>query len=179
MDSKIDGFLLPGHVSAIIGSHPYEFIARDFGIPGVIAGFEAEDILRSVKLLVAMIRAGKPKIVIDYARVVKPEGNPAAQKVLAEVFVATDARWRAVGTIPGTGMGFAKKYDKFDAGKAFKVKLPKTREPKACRCGEIMMGKKLPHQCPLFAKKCTPAHPVGPCMVSSEGVCAADYKYGR
>ncbi|MGA2090445.1 MAG: hydrogenase formation protein HypD [Endomicrobiales bacterium] len=176
-DSEIDGFLLPGHVSAIIGSHPYEFIARDFGIPGVIAGFEADDILRSVKRLVDMIETHQPQIINDYARVVNSEGNPAAQKILSDVFVATNSHWRAIGTIPGSGLGFAKKYRALDAGKYFKVKLPPSREPKACQCGAIMMGKKVPPQCSLFGSQCTPSHPVGPCMVSSEGVCAAYYKY--
>ncbi|MCX5778026.1 MAG: hydrogenase formation protein HypD [Elusimicrobia bacterium] len=177
-DSEIDGFLLPGHVSAIIGMRPYEYIARDYGMPGVIAGFEAQDILRSVNRIVAMIRTKSPSIVNDYTRVVHAKGNLAAQRILAEVFTPNDSRWRAIGIIPDSGFGFTDKYHVFDAGKVFKVKLPPTREPKTCRCGAIMMGKMEPRQCPLFAEKCTPAHPIGPCMVSSEGVCAAEHTYG-
>lgn len=176
-DTSIDGFLLPGHVSAIIGARPYAFIARDCKIPGVIAGFDPDGILRSVESLTAMIRAGAPEIVIDYSAVVRPEGNIAAQKMIARVLTPVDARWRAIGIIPGSGLGLSEPYASFDAAKIFPVTLPPPREPRACQCGAMMLGKKIPQQCPLFAKRCTPARPVGPCMVSSEGTCAAAFRY--
>lgn len=176
-DTSIDAFLLPGHVSAIIGARPYAFIARDFKIPGVIAGFDPDGILRSVERLTSMIRAGTPGIVIDYSAVVRPEGNTAAQKTIATVLTPVDARWRAIGIIPGSGLGLSTSYASFDAAKMFPVVLPPPREPRACQCGAMMLGKKTPQQCPLFAKRCTPASPVGPCMVSSEGTCAAAFRY--
>ncbi|MHB9154285.1 MAG: hydrogenase formation protein HypD, partial [Endomicrobiales bacterium] len=178
-ERRIDGFLLPGHVSTIIGSRPYEFIAQEFKIPGVIGGFEPDDVLASVRMLLAQVRSGQPKIEIQYSRSVKPDGNKTAKSVLRRVFKETDSSWRAIGVIPKSGMTFNDTFRKFDAGLRFDLRVPEPEEPKGCQCGAILLGLKTPAQCPHFARKCTPADPVGPCMVSSEGSCAAEYKYGR
>lgn len=177
-DADIDGFLLPGHVSAIIGSHPYEFLATDHQVPGVIAGFEPDDILRSVRMLAAMVSGGDHRIVIDYKRVVRPEGNPAARAMMASVFSPGDARWRGIGTIASSGLVLSSAYSAFDAREIFPVELPAPREHPGCLCGEVMLGRREPDQCPQFARECDPSHPSGPCMVSSEGACAAAYNYG-
>jgi hydrogenase expression/formation protein HypD len=174
----IDGFLLPGHVSAIIGTRPYEFIAREFGVPGVVAGFEPGDILKSVALLQKMAVSGRPAIEIQYTRAVAPDGNPTALSLLSNVFRVADAGWRAIGPIPASGLAFNTEYAAFDATRRFPLTPPKACEPRGCQCGAILLGAKRPVQCRLFGKACTPAHPVGPCMVSSEGACAAEYKYG-
>lgn len=176
---KIDGFICPGHVSAIIGSAPYEFIAEDYGIPCVITGFEPIDILQGILMLVEQIETGRSEVEIQYTRTVRPEGNPTAVKLLEDIFEITDADWRGIGVISGTGMSLRPEYAEFDATKRFSVELPPVREPKGCACGEILRGVKLPHECGLFAKACTPEHPIGPCMVSTEGSCAAYYRYDR
>ncbi len=174
---RIDGFLLPGHVSAIIGSRPYEFVAKEFGVPGVIAGFEPKDILSSIDMIVSMIERKEPRIEIQYSRAVHEEGNLVAQKLLAEVCEPVDSTWRAIGTIPASGLGLKKEFAQFDAAKRFPVALQEAKEPKGCACGAILLGMKTPLECKLFGKACVPSHPVGPCMVSSEGACAAVYKY--
>ncbi|MCL5292825.1 MAG: hydrogenase formation protein HypD [Actinobacteria bacterium] len=176
---KIDGFICPGHVSAVIGSAPYEFIAEDYGIPCVIVGFEPIDILQGILMLVEQVESGRSEVEIQYKRTVRPEGNPAAVKLLNEVFKVTDADWRGIGVIPATGMALKPEFAGFDAEKRFSVELPPTREPKGCACGEILRGVKLPYECKIFGKSCTPEHPVGPCMVSTEGACAAYYRYDR
>jgi hydrogenase expression/formation protein HypD len=176
---KLQGFLCPGHVSTIIGSRPYEFIPRDFGKPCVIAGFEPVDILEAVVMLLEQIRSGKPRVEIQYRRTVRPEGNPQAVALMEEVFEPCDSEWRAIGMIPKTGLAFRKEYKDFDATKRFPVTLPIPVDPPGCLCGEVMMGIHAPRDCSLFGTGCTPAHPVGPCMVSSEGACAAWFKYGE
>ncbi len=176
---KLAGFLCPGHVSTIIGSRPYEFIPRDYGKPCVIAGFEPVDILEAVAMLLEQIRSGKPRVEIQYRRTVRPEGNPQAVALMEEVFEPCDSEWRAIGLIPKTGLAFRKEYQAFDATKRFPVTLPVPVDPPGCLCGEVMMGIHAPRDCSLFGGGCTPAHPVGPCMVSSEGACAAWYKYGE
>lgn len=175
---RIHGFLLPGHVSAIIGIEPYRFIAEKYGVPGVIAGFEPSEILSAVTELRRMCVEGKAAIVNGYSRVVKPEGNPAARAILEKVLEPADCRWRVVGNIPGSGLKFRPAYAAFDALKRFKIKTEPAIEPKGCACGKILLGLCGPRDCALFAKRCTPGNPVGPCMVSSEGACAAEYKYG-
>lgn len=176
---KLSGFLCPGHVSAIIGSHPYEFIPRDYGQPCVIAGFEPVDILEAVAMLLEQIKNHEPRVEIQYRRTVRPEGNSHAVALLEEVFEPCDSEWRAIGMIPRTGLKFRKEYAGFDATRKFQVVLPQTKDPPGCLCGEVMMGIYTPRECVLFGKTCTPSHPVGPCMVSSEGACAAWYKYGE
>lgn len=174
---QVDGFILPGHVSAIIGSAPYEFLARDFGKASVITGFEAHDILEGIRMILAQIASGKPAVKIGYTRVVRPEGNPKAVAVLNEYFEPEEAWWRGIGPIPGSGLKLRAKYEKFDASARLGLAPVRFEEPSACRCGDVLRGMKIPGECPLFGKSCTPEHPVGPCMVSSEGSCAAYFKY--
>ena len=167
---KVDGFILPGHVSTIIGANAYSFLK----LPGVIAGFGAWDIIEAVYML-----AKNPHgIGIQYNAVVKNDGNPAALKVLYEVFESSDSNWRGIGIIKGSGLVFRNKYRSFDALRKFKVEVKYAKEPRGCACGKILKGVLTPLECPLFGKKCTPDNPVGPCMVSSEGACSAYYKYG-
>jgi len=176
--TKLDGFILPGHVSAIIGSHPYEFLAAEYGLAGVISGFEPLDILQSVLMLVRQRKSGRPRVEIQYKRGVKPVGNPRALEVMGQAFEPADAEWRGLGRIAGTGLAFREELAELDASRAFELKVPATKETKGCRCGEVLCGLIRPEGCALFAKACTPDNPVGPCMVSFEGSCAAAYKYG-
>jgi hydrogenase expression/formation protein HypD len=175
---NVDGFICPGHVSVITGSVPYQSIAENFGKPCVIMGFEDADIIKGIKRLVEQIKNGESKVEIEYKRAVSKRGNIKANRVLNEVFEPADADWRGIGRIKKSGLKFRKKYSSFDAEKKFKVKVPESRTPKGCVCGEVLQGIKSPKDCKLFGKKCTPMKPVGPCMVSSEGTCAAYYKYG-
>jgi hydrogenase expression/formation protein HypD len=176
---KIDAFLCPGHVSAIIGSKPYNFIAEDYHIPCVISGFEPMDILESIATIIRQINKGISEVEIQYRRVVREEGNPTAVKLMYEVFDKSDSLWRGLGNIPGSGLKLKKKFLKFDAKTFFPVKRIKSREPAGCECGDVLKGIKKPAECRLFSKTCKPENPVGPCMVSSEGSCAAYYKYEK
>lgn len=175
-DVRIDGFLCPGHVSVIIGSRPYEPIA-EAGIPCVVAGFEPTDILQSIYELARMRQEGKSGVVIQYRRAVKPQGNPTALAKMNEVFQTADTRWRGLGEIPASGLQIREKYSNFDAQKRFQLALQPVAEPPGCECGAILRGAKQPAECALFGTTCQPDHPVGPCMVSSEGACAAVYRY--
>ncbi|MCK9266278.1 hydrogenase formation protein HypD [bacterium] len=177
---KIDGFLCPGHVSAITGSHIYKKISTKYSIPSVVSGFEPTDILQSILMLVASI-AGKEKPCVknQYIRVVKINGNPKAISLISEVFTETNSEWRGLGVIPKSGLSLKKEYIDFDPEKRFTIKIKKPKEDKDCICGSILKGVKTPIECKLFAKKCTPQHPVGPCMVSSEGTCASFYMYEK
>jgi len=177
-DVKLDGLICPGHVSAIIGSHPWEFIARDYGIPCVVSGFEPLDILQCVDMLVAQVENGEARVEIAYRRGVRPEGNQQALKLMEQVFEPCPARWRGVGEVPNSGLKLRQEYQRFDAELAFDINPGPTHEPKGCICGDILRGVKTPADCQLFAKACTPEHPVGACMVSSEGSCSAYYLYG-
>ncbi|WP_051585928.1 hydrogenase formation protein HypD [Caldanaerobius polysaccharolyticus] len=171
---KIDGFLLPGHVSAIIGVKPYEFLPAQYGVGGVISGFQPEDILLSIAAMLKQLKDG-PKIQNQYSRVVREEGNVEALKAMEEVFEPCDARWRGIGVIRGSGLIIKPEYAEFDATKRFDLKVPDSEEPAGCRCGDVLRGVIEPEQCPLFARRCTPDTPVGPCMVSSEGSCGIWY----
>jgi hydrogenase expression/formation protein HypD len=175
---EIGGLVCPGHVSAVIGSHPWEFIAREYGIPCVISGFEPLDILQSVAMLVGQVEKGESKVEIAYKRGVHPEGNQPALKLMERVFEPSSARWRGMGEIAGSGLKIRKKYQRFDAEIAFDIKTTPAVEHKGCICGEILRGVKTPADCKLFAKACTPENPIGPCMVSAEGSCSAYYLYG-
>jgi len=175
---KLHGLICPGHVSAIIGSYPWEFIARDYGIPCVIAGFEPLDILQCVNMLVTQVENGESKVEIAYRRGVRPEGNREALKVIEQVFEPCPAEWRGIGEVPGSGLKLRKEYQSFDAEIAFDIDPGPTFEPAGCICGDILRGIKTPVDCNLFGKVCTPEYPVGPCMVSSEGSCSAHYLYG-
>ncbi len=175
---KIDGFICPGHVSAIIGEKPYYPIAKKFGIPCVITGFEPFDILEGMKMLVEQITDNKPSCVENqYERVVRKEGNEKALTIMNKVFDAKDSPWRGLGTIPKSGLHIKDTYSDFDAKKNIEVKIEKTINHAGCICGKVLCGKKKPYQCKLYAKTCTPENPIGPCMVSSEGTCAAYYKF--
>jgi hydrogenase expression/formation protein HypD len=175
----VDGFLCPGHVSTIIGSQAYEFIPERYGKPCVIAGFEPGDILLSIKMLLQQIAEGRSRVEIEYTRCVKPEGNPKARMCADKVFMPADSEWRGLGVIPKSGLSLRLEFSSFDAQGHFGVRLNPVKEPGGCLCGAVLRGAIFPAQCPLFGKTCTPESPVGPCMVSSEGACAAFYKYGR
>jgi hydrogenase expression/formation protein HypD len=175
---KIDGIICPGHVSAIIGSKPYEFIPRDYGIGCVVAGFEPVDILMAVDRLLEQIESGSPAVEIAYGRTVSPEGNVRAQEVLAEVFEPQPARWRGVGEVAGSGYKIRDVYAEFDAERLFVINPGPAIEPAGCLCGDVLRGLIRPTGCPLFGRACTPERPVGPCMVSGEGACASYYLFG-
>ncbi len=174
---KLDGFLLPGHVSAIIGTKPYEFLSEKYNIPAVVAGFEPTDILQGITSLINMIYKKEHKITNEYKRIVRSDGNKVAVQYLDEVFDIVDTRWRGIGLIPNSGYVFNKNYEEFDALKHFQIEYQEYDGSPGCRCGEILKGKITPLQCPLFKRACTPENPVGSCMVSSEGTCAAFYRY--
>jgi hydrogenase expression/formation protein HypD len=174
----IDGFLYPGHVAAIIGTGFFSYIADDLGKAGVVAGFEPLDVLYSVSTLVKNISDNKSTLENMYSRLVFKDGNIKAQQKMYEVFEPVDAIWRGIGMIPNSGLGIRREYERFDAAKKFNIIQKNSPEPKGCQCGEVLKGKKRPSDCRLFKTKCTPENPVGACMVSSEGTCAAYYKYG-
>ena len=174
---SVNGFLCPGHVATIIGEAGFQFLPTEYGMPGVIGGFEPEEILTAVYLLLKQIAAGEAKIQNAYPRAVRPEGNPLARRMLEQSFELETARWRGLGEIPDSGFGLRKELEAYDAGKRFSIQAGKPALPNGCRCGDVITGKIRPRQCPLFGKICTPEDPVGPCMVSSEGACAAAYKY--
>jgi len=175
---KLDGLICPGHVSAITGSNAWEFVARDYGIPCVVAGFEPTDILQCVDMLITQAEKHEAKVEIAYKRGVTPEGNLQAQKIMQQVFEPCPGNWRGLGEVPNSGLKLRPEYALFDAEVTFDIKLEPGIEPKGCICGEILRGVKTPADCHLFRKVCTPENPVGPCMVSSEGSCSAYYLYG-
>ena len=175
---NIDGLILPGHVSTIIGSGPYEFLADRYNIPGCVTGFEPIDILQGLLILVKQVIEGTSSITIEYERVVRPQGNQKALELLGTVFTVCESRWRGIGVIPGSGLKLNRDYERYDACSKFDLDLPQSVEPKGCLCGKVLLGLKTPYDCALFGTECTPSTPVGPCMVSSEGSCAAYYKYG-
>jgi hydrogenase expression/formation protein HypD len=174
---KIDGFICPGHVSTIIGTKPYIPLARDFGVPCVIAGFEPLDVFQAIAMLVRQNEHGEAKVEIQYRRGVSPHGNPKARAMVDEVFEPCDSVWRGFGSLPGSGLKIASRYAGFDAERRFDVSAVNGREHPGCLCGEILRGLKQPPDCSLFRRVCTPESPVGACMVSSEGTCAAYYKF--
>ena len=175
---KVDGYLCPAHVSAIIGAEGYRPLAEQHRVPCVITGFEPLDILQGVLMLARQIVAGEAVVETQYRRVVRPEGNLKAQALLNEVFAPCDTHWRGIGVIPGSGLELRSEYADFDAARQRPVAVETPREHAGCLCGEILKGKVRPGDCPLFRTVCTPEAPVGACMVSSEGTCAAEYKYG-
>lgn len=178
----INGFICPGHVSTIIGSHPYEFIARDYNVGCVITGFEPIDILQGILMLIQMIESGYAKVDIEYRRFVRADGNPIALKLMDEVFRVCDSNWRGLGMIPKSGLELRDEYIMFDVKSSFDIEIDSNdkseEENLQCMCGEILKGVRIPPDCRLFGNLCTPDTPVGPCMVSSEGTCAAYFKYG-
>ncbi|MCG8551929.1 MAG: hydrogenase formation protein HypD [Desulfobacterales bacterium] len=176
---QIDGFILPGHVSVITGLGAFAPTFAKYRIPSAVTGFEPVDILKAVLKLVEQNESNAPELINAYPRAVADAGNPKARAIMDQVFEKTDALWRGIGKIPDSGMVPRESFHKFDAARKFKISVPDTREPAGCDCGRILMGLKRPDQCRLYKKTCTPMHPVGPCMVSSEGACAAFYKYSR
>jgi hydrogenase expression/formation protein HypD len=175
----VGGFILPGHVSTVIGTKPYAFLPETYGVPGVVAGFELLDVLMAVEALVRMVRSGEAAVENAYKRVVRPEGNPAARAVVEQVFVSADTAWRGIGDIPASGLALREEFATFDAARRYGVAIEHFELPKGCGCGGVLRGLIRPTECPLFGNTCTPQRPVGPCMVSVEGACAVSYKYGE
>lgn len=174
----VDGFLLPGHVSVIIGSNAYRFLTNEFGVPAAVVGFTPVDILLGIHELVRQRVDHAPRVANLYARVVRAEGNRHAQEVMARFFEPVDTRWRGLGAIPGSGLGVRAAWAHRDAS-MIPVAVPQPHEPRGCRCGEVLKGVMQPPECPLFDQGCTPDTPIGACMVSSEGTCAAWYRHER
>ena len=175
---RIDAYLCPGHVSTVTGSAIYEPIVRKYRKPCVISGFEPVDILQSILMIVRQVEAKRPAVEIQYTRAVHPEGNRKAQAMIADVFFTVDDRWRGLGIIPGSGLRLSDTFQQYDAAAMIPVDVETPRDAPGCICGSILKGLKQPVDCSLFAKACTPDTPVGACMVSSEGTCAACYQYG-
>jgi hydrogenase expression/formation protein HypD len=179
-DLQLDGFLGPGHVSTVIGTRPYEFVPREYAKPVAVSGFEPLDILQSVYMIVRQVVEGRAEVLNQYARCISRDGNRKALEVLFEVFEPRDYfEWRGLGSIAHSGMKLRKKYAAFDAELRFDVPGLRIADPKACQCGEILKGVKRPWECKVFGTACTPETPIGSCMVSSEGACAAYYNFGR
>jgi hydrogenase expression/formation protein HypD len=178
-DVKVDGFIMPGHVSTIIGKQPYAFVAEQYHIPCVITGFEAKEIIEGILMIARQIAEQRSDVEIQYRSVVKEEGNPKALALLDQIFEPVDAYWRGIGVIPSSGLKLRPDYAEFDAVKRFEPQVSQEPEPELCSCGDILRGVKIPTECPLFGTGCTPDSPVGPCMVSTEGSCAAYFKYGQ
>ncbi len=175
----INGFIYPGHVSAIIGEKPYDFVAETYHLPGAIAGFEPADILLGILAVVKQIKSGQARVANEYRRVVKPEGNVRAQAIMEKYLTKTAADWRGLGIIPDSGLKLRPEYSDFDAVRRFSLRLElDSRAPKtACRCGDVLKGLISPTDCPLFGRRCRPDSPQGPCMVSYEGACLIEYKF--
>jgi hydrogenase expression/formation protein HypD len=173
---KINGFILPGHVSTIIGINPYQFIAKEFGRPAVITGFEPLDILQGIWMLVKQIEENRAAIEIQYRRVVHEEGNPIALRKIDQVFEKDESRWRGLGLIPDSGYRFKESYKEMDV-RNFEVEVEPPKEHPECLCGEVLQGIKSPLECRLFKKICHPENPIGPCMVSIEGTCFTYFKF--
>ena len=178
-DVQVDGFLLPGHVSTIIGKKPYEFVAMQYKKPSVITGFEAKEIIEGILMIVRQIAQQRASVEIQYRSVVKEEGNPRAVALLDQYMEPADAYWRGIGVIPASGLKLREQYSAFDANRKFNPPVSDAAEPELCSCGDILRGVKVPTECALFGTGCTPENPVGPCMVSTEGSCAAYFKYGN
>jgi hydrogenase expression/formation protein HypD len=176
-DFRVDGFLAPGHVSTILGLEPYRFIAEEHHRPVVVAGFSAEDMLLGVEWLLRQLSEGRAEVENAYARAVRADGNPTARAMIDRVFGHVDARWRGLGTIPGSGLTIRPELAAHDAAARVEIELEPSREPRGCRCGTVLRGELQPEGCPLFGTECTPLHPVGACMVSTEGSCHAAFRY--
>lgn len=176
---QINGFICPAHVSTVIGGRAYQPLAEQYHTPCVVTGFEAADLLQGILLAVRQCLAGQSRVEIQYRRAVSWQGNQRAQQLLGQVFAPCDAAWRGLGVIAGSGLQFRERFGCFDAARRLPVSLPAPCEPAGCRCGEVLTGRMEPQDCPLFGAACRPETPVGACMVSSEGSCAAAWRYGR
>ena len=175
----LDGIIGPGHVSAIIGSEAWQFLPTDYDIPCAVSGFEPLDLLSAIAALVSANRNQEPSVINSYGRSVRPAGNPVAQQLLARVFDVGPAAWRGFGQIPASGLNLSADFAAFDAAQRFPIEVETRSEPPGCSCGEVLRGVIEPPACTLFKTICTPRNPIGPCMVSAEGACAAYFKYGR
>jgi hydrogenase expression/formation protein HypD len=175
-DLALDGFICPAHVSAIIGSGAYERLVERYRMACAVTGFEPLDILRGIQLLVEQVNGGAVRVDNEYSRVVKPEGNPRAQAVIEDVFEPGDTEWRGLGTLPASGLRLKERFDRYDAF-IIECEVEETRVDGRCICGRVLAGAAEPTDCQLFRTECDPEHPIGSCMVSSEGTCAAYYKY--
>jgi hydrogenase expression/formation protein HypD len=176
---NLAGYLCPAHVSTVIGGIAYQKLAQEYHIPCVVTGFEPADVMQGIEMLLAQVLNKESRVDIQYRRAVTWEGNPKAQAILERVFIPCDAVWRGLGVLPGSGLSIRPKLSTFDAARVLDLPEVAGEENSACRCGEVLKGKLEPFDCPLFGSICTPEEPVGACMVSSEGTCAAAYKYGR
>ena len=175
----VEAFLLPGHVSTILGLEPYAFLAEKYRVPGVVGGFQPADILLALCMMAEQIRDNAPAVVNAYPRAVGDAGNPRARALLEQFFMPADALWRGIGSIPQSGLTLRPEYEDMNAMVRLDLTLPDVPPLPGCRCGDVLKGRMAPPDCPLFGKKCTPATPVGPCMVSTEGSCAAYFKYSE
>lgn len=178
-DLSLDGFICPGHVSTVIGAQAYRHVATKHKMPCVITGFEPLDLLQGITMLIDQLAKGRAEVAVQYTRAVNWEGNPAARKLMDEIFAATDATWRGLGEIPASGLRLQPQWRNYDASVRFAMPHIRVKEHPGCRCGEVLRGVLTPPGCALFGKVCTPQHPLGPCMVSSEGTCGAYYRYRR
>ncbi len=179
-DLDLDGFIGPGHVSTVIGNEPYRFVAEEFGKPLVTTGFEPLDILQAIHMLLTQFAEGRCEVENQYTRVVRDEGNPKALGLLAEVFALRDTfEWRGLGFIPESALRVADGFAAFDAELRFEMPGVRVADPPACECGEVLKGAIKPWECKVFGTACTPEMPIGTCMVSAEGACAAYYNFGR
>jgi hydrogenase expression/formation protein HypD len=176
-DSRIDAFLLPGHVSTVIGSEAYGLLEEPGGAPAVVAGFEPLDMLAAILIALRQVAAGERRVVNAYRRAVRPQGNPQARAVMDRLLEPSDELWRGLGTIPRSGRSLRPQYRRMNAAAAFDLAPPLDSDPPGCLCGRVIRGASRPPDCPLFGRRCTPEQPVGPCMVSSEGTCAAWLRY--
>jgi hydrogenase expression/formation protein HypD len=175
---RVDGFILPGHVSTVIGSMPYDFIASGYKKPSVVTGFDAPDIISGIRMILEQLASGRAEVEIQYKKVVRKEGNPKAIAILYECFETDDAEWRGIGKIPMSGLKLREEFKHRDFRSVLSIDVPAFDDyATACSCGDVLKGVKVPTDCKLFGRSCTPDRPVGPCMVSSEGSCAAYYKY--
>lgn len=178
-DFRVDGFLCPGHVATIVGAEAFRFLPEEYGLPAVVSGFETGDLLAALYALLVQLRDGAPRLENEYTRAVRPGGNPAAQEMMAQALEPVADVWRGLGAIPESGLGLKAEFQDFDAARRFSFQPADKEGISGCRCGEIICGQRRPQDCPLFGKGCQPEHPIGPCMVSSEGACAAAYQYQR
>lgn len=176
---EVDGLLCPGHVSAIIGANAYQPLAEKYNLSCAVAGFEPADIIAGLLSIVKQINSCQPQVDNCYTRVVTDKGNLKAQELINHVFIPEDSEWRGLGIIPGSGLKLREKFARFDALKELAIPIEPTKDPKGCKCGDILKGLMLPPDCPLYGKRCTPLQPIGPCMVSNEGTCAAYHRYSE
>ncbi len=178
-DFSVNGFIVPGHVAVILGEEGFRFLSEDYDLPGVVAGFETEDITVAIEHLIGQLIEGNHRIENKYERLVRPDGNPAAKAAIKKYFEPCGAIWRGLGFIADSGYKIRDEFAFYDAAEKFKIDINRPTKEKGCCCGEVIKGAMSPSMCPLFGTACTPEDAVGPCMVSSEGACAAAYKYQR